>query len=1443
MPRPLTPHRAGLCRRYFYPALLGLALLALCVPGLHQPHAHAATTFTVNTTGDSADTNLADNVCNDGGGNCSLRAAIQQANATAGTDTININVNGTINLTGVLPDITTNMSISGPGSGLLTVRRDTGGNYRIFLVNSLGVSISGLTVTNGRPPDGAPTTNGNPFGQDGESGGGIYNAGTLTLSDVVVTGNSTGNGGVNSANFGGWGGYGGGIFNGGVLTLTNVTVSNNTTGNGATGNFGGTGGPGGGIYSGVGSGALTLTNVSVSNNTTGNGANGVSTGASGGGGGDGGGIFINNGSLPLTNVNVSGNATGDAGNGGSGGNGGGIFTNSGVQATLVGVVVSNNSAGDGGGGPAGSGGRGGGIFNNGTMTVNRGGVSGNSTGVAGSTGGFSGGSGGGVFNNASLTMLNSEVSGNNARGSGPGGGGIYNGGNLLSLTNSTISNNQANPVNDTSGGRGGGIYNSGTSATLTNVTITGNAAYTCCPFQSGQGVSNNTGTLTVRNSIIAGNGNGSTPDVTGNFTSQGHNLVGAATAGNNNGGSGDQSGFTHGVNGDLVGTIASPVNALLGPLTNNGGPTQTHALLAGSPALDAGDNTLAKDANNATLTTDQRGVARFAGAGLIVDIGAYEFHPSLEDVTNKTTSEDTPLSFSFNIGDTGNVTSVTAGSDNQTLVPDAGLVVSGSGPIRTLQVTPAANQTGTANITLTVNYVGGGTANDSFQLNVTPVNDAPSFTKGSDQTVAEDSGPQTVNGWATAISPGPNESAQTVSFLVTNNTNAALFASAPAVSASGTLTYTPAPNAFGSATLTLVAKDDGGTANGGQDASAPQTFTITVTAVNDPPAAQDQSVTTAEDSSRVITFTATDPENNPLTFSIVSNPSHGTLSGSGSSRTYTPAANYNGPDSFTYKATDSAGADSQAATVSITVTAVNDAPVNSVPPAQATDQNTTLVFSPANSNAVSVSDVDAGTDPLRVTLTTLNGTLTLGATAGLTFTAGDGSDDATMTFAGTLTDLNNALAGLAFKPTVGFSGATSLQLTTSDQGFNGAGGPRTDADFIAVTVRPGSIEFKQSAYTAAEGSGDLAVTVRRTGDTSQAASVAYATDDGSNPNVSVPCSATAGAALDRCDFTKALGRLTFAPGETEKTITVLLGDDSYVEGTETALIRLSGVTGSGVVLGSRAVATLEITDDAQESSSNPIDESGRFVRQHYHDFLNREPDAPGLAFWTNEIEGCGADAQCREVKRINVSAAFFLSIEFQQTGYLVYRLDKVAFGDISAARPVPLTLSEFLSDTQAIGQGLVVGAEGWEERLETNKRAFIDAFVLRTRFLSRYPGSTTPESFVDGLNANAGGALTQEERDSLVADLRGGVRTRAQVLRAVAEHPAVARRESNRAFVLMQYFGYLRRNPDDAPEANRDFAGYNFWLSKLNEFNGDYIRAEMVKAFLSAEEYRKRYGQ
>src|SRR5262249_53178849 len=124
----------------------------------------------------------------------------------------------------------------------------------------------------------------------------------------------------------------------------------------------------------------------------------------------------------------------------------------------------------------------------------------------------------------------------------------------------------------------------------------------------------------------------------------------------------------------------------------------------------------------------------------------------------------------------------------------------------------------------------------TFTVVVTAVNDAPSFTKGADQTVLEDAGAQTVVGWATGIAAGPaNESGQALTFVVTNNTNPGLFAAGPAVSAAGLLTYTPAATKSGGATTTIARGEGGGPPNGGVDQSPPQSFTTAVPAVNDPP--------------------------------------------------------------------------------------------------------------------------------------------------------------------------------------------------------------------------------------------------------------------------------------------------------------------------------------------------------------------------------------------------------------------------------------------------------------------------------------------------------------------------------------------------------------------------------------------------------------------------------
>lgn len=185
---------------------------------------------------------------------------------------------------------------------------------------------------------------------------------------------------------------------------------------------------------------------------------------------------------------------------------------------------------------------------------------------------------------------------------------------------------------------------------------------------------------------------------------------------------------------------------------------------------------------------------------------------------------------------------------------------------------------------------------------------------------------------------------------------------------------------------------------------------------------------------------------------LVAGVAHGTLSLDGNGGfSYVPESNFNGTDAFSYRASNGFG-DSETVTVTITVSAVNSAPVNSVPVAQQTPRNTNRVFSTANHNVISISDADAGASTVQVQLTATNGTITLPVLTGLTFTVGDGTADATMTFSGTIANVNLRLNGATFIPTTNFSGAASLQIVTSDLGSTGSGGAQTDTDTIAIAV-------------------------------------------------------------------------------------------------------------------------------------------------------------------------------------------------------------------------------------------------------------------------------------------------------------------------------------------------------------------------------------------------------
>ncbi|MEA2173695.1 MAG: hypothetical protein QOD00_1287 [Blastocatellia bacterium] len=388
---------------------------------------------------------------------------------------------------------------------------------------------------------------------------------------------------------------------------------------------------------------------------------------------------------------------------------------------------------------------------------------------------------------------------------------------------------------------------------------------------------------------------------------------------------------------------------------------------------------------------------------------------------------------------------------------------------------------------------------------------------------------------------------------------------------------------------------------------------------------------------------------------------------------------------------------------------------------------------------------------------------------------------------------------------INFPGPTpNPELLYIDLHSNAFPGGEIRGQFKSVATAS-SLQFDASSYSVSENGGSAVITVNRYGDTSGVVTVDYATSDGT--------------ATGRTDYITSSGTLYFAAGETSKSFNVLIEDDAYPESSETINLALSNPTG-GAFLGSPNTSILFINDnDTTTPASNPLDDAKFFVRQQYLDFLNREPDAGGLDYWTNEITRCGADTACINSRRIGVSAAFFIETEFQESGYFVYRLYKSGLG----RQP---TFAEFTID-----RSRVVGGSN----LEASKTAFVNEFITRAEFLAQFPQSMTPEQYVDKLNANTGNALTQAQRDALVNGLKGTspTETRATVLRKVADNSVFKGREFNPAFVLMQYFGYLRREPETG--------GYLFWLDVLNNREPGNFRG-MVCSFITSAEYQQRFG-
>jgi len=396
-----------------------------------------------------------------------------------------------------------------------------------------------------------------------------------------------------------------------------------------------------------------------------------------------------------------------------------------------------------------------------------------------------------------------------------------------------------------------------------------------------------------------------------------------------------------------------------------------------------------------------------------------------------------------------------------------------------------------------------------------------------------------------------------------------------------------------------------------------------------------------------------------------------------------------------------------------------------------------------------------------------------------------------------------------------------------------------------ATPTPTVVQFSQVSYQISEGTLQTNITVTRTGPNTLPSTVDYVVNDGT--------------ATQKSDFTYASSFVLFLAGETSKTFPVLISDDSYAEGLETATLQLTGA--SGATVGTPSTAVLEILDNELiDGLINPIDDPRNFAAQHYHDFLNRDAiasnDQAGLDFWTNQTEVCGTNADCLVDRRENVSAAFFLSVEFQNTGYFAFRFYRASFPNgVLRPRGLPRYL-EFLRDTQQLGRNVVVGMPNWEVVLEQNKEGFALDWVDRADFLSEYPLALTRDQYIDKLFSTLGVVPTPAERNQAVSawDALGSLKEkRARTIRAVVDTGGVFNAQYNPAFVALQYFGYLRRNANDAPD--NSFSGYDFWLDKMNSFSelsedvrdaqvalARVKRAEMVKAFLDSSEYRQRFG-
>jgi CSLREA domain-containing protein len=1530
----------------------------------------AAVGFVVNSLGDMPDASAGNGVCADSSGNCTLRAAIQEANALAGDETITFSVTGTINLTSALPDLSS-MAIAGPGANNLTVRRDTGGNYRIFLIDSgQTVNISGLTISNGYVEYGGGIFNlgtltltnsavsGNASREGNYPGGGIYSSigGTLNVTNSTVSGNSAqvAGGGIfvhggtatltNSTVSGNSAHQGGGIYNsGGTLSLTNSTVNGNSaTYFGGIYNFNGTaslrgtivanntasGGAGGpdldGTFNSQGYNLIENTFNAIINQTANPGTNitGVDPNL---------GPLANNGGPTQTHALQNGSPAIDKGNSfgltsdqrgqprpvdnpsvlnASDGSDIGAFeaaavpagttltvntttdTNDGACTTGVGgctlreaITAANSLAGTDmvgfdipGDGPhtiqlmtalpalsqsvnilntlgksitiRGEGStdpyriftinagatvtistltissgylvfnNGAGIHNSGNLTLTDSTVSGNTA----------DGYGGGIFSEGTLTMTNSTVSNNSATI----GGGIWNTG-TLNVTKSTVSGNSASNT-------GGGIINGGT-ATLTNSTISGNSgeqgggilnqgALTATnatigvntAANSGGGIYSAGGMATLRGTIVADNRiiYGSGPDLYGSCNSQGYNLIESTS----------DASISETAN---AGTNITGVDPNLGPLQNNGGTTQTHALLARSPAIDRG--------NAFGSTTDQRGLTRpinlndsiYPNASDGSDIGAFEAQTSEIDTTAPTVTinqaagqpdptNTSPINFTVIFseavtgfdstdvqlsGTAGATTAVVTGSGTTYNVAVSGMTANGT-VIATIPAGRATDAAGNPNTT--------STSTD----NTVTFNGVDTTTPAVAAITRADADPTSASTVLFTVTFSEAVTGVDASDFTLTTSGTITGASATSVTGSGATYTVTVSTGTGSGTIRLdVADNDsitdaagnklGGTGTGNGNYTAGEVYTIdkTTPSVTINQASGQTDPTNASPINFTVTFSeaVTGFDSTDVTLSGTAGATTATITGSGT----------------TYNVAVSGMTQSGTVTTSVRAGGAADAAGNTNTASTSTDN--TVTYNIPDTSAPSVTSIDDGdADNTVVVNTMLTYIITFSEDINAsTVSAADFNNAGTASITiGTITETTATSGIFTVQVTPTTTGTIILRIPTGadirDTSNNALITPVQDDTTVTVAASGSTVQFLLADQSVMEGlerdtlPASLTITVTRTGDLSQPGSVDYQTSD-TAPGVR--CDTTSGMALGRCDYTATHGTLRFASGESEKTISIFITDDAYAEGAETFLVRLSNPV--GLSIGARSSLTVTIGDnDSTSEQPNPTDDFAFFVRQHYIDFLDREPEPDGFQYWTSILRGCNNDASCLNGVRVEISSRFFAEMEFQRTGYYVMRLWRASYGQFP-------NFQQFIADRRQV------------QNNEQSQRAFASQFVQRQEFQARY-GSLSNEQFVNLLYDTAGLTGFAAERQAHIAALNSNTKTRTDVLHEVVNLPPYRNEGTpiyNTAWVRMQYFGYLRRDVEPEGEA--------YWRDVINIHLPNNYRA-MICAFLNSREYHERFG-